>query len=27
LGSVQAAEAFMPAIAPSNVETTTPNEY
>jgi 5-methyltetrahydropteroyltriglutamate--homocysteine methyltransferase len=27
LGSVQTAEAFMPAIAPSNVETTTPNEY
>ncbi len=27
LGSVQAAEAFVPAIAPSNVETTTPNEY
>jgi 5-methyltetrahydropteroyltriglutamate--homocysteine methyltransferase len=27
LGSVQAAEAFVPAIAPSNVETTTPNEH
>jgi 5-methyltetrahydropteroyltriglutamate--homocysteine methyltransferase len=27
LGSVQVAEAFVPAIAPSNVETTTPNEH
>jgi 5-methyltetrahydropteroyltriglutamate--homocysteine methyltransferase len=27
LGKVQAAEAFVPAIAPSNVEATTPNEY
>jgi 5-methyltetrahydropteroyltriglutamate--homocysteine methyltransferase len=27
LQGVNAAEAFMPAIAPSNVETTTPNEY
>lgn len=27
LGQVKAAEAFVPAIAPSNIETTTPNEY
>src|SRR5215472_9879450 len=27
LGNVKAAEAFVPAIAPSNVESTTPNEY
>ena len=27
LNGVKAAEAFVPAIAPSNVETTTPNEY
>jgi 5-methyltetrahydropteroyltriglutamate--homocysteine methyltransferase len=27
LNGVQATEAFVPAIAPSNVETTTPNEY
>src|SRR5262249_30672745 len=27
LDGVKAAEAFVPAIAPSNIETTTPNEY
>jgi 5-methyltetrahydropteroyltriglutamate--homocysteine methyltransferase len=27
LNGVQATEAFVPAIAPSNIETTTPNEY
>jgi 5-methyltetrahydropteroyltriglutamate--homocysteine methyltransferase len=27
LGPVKATEAFVPAIAPSNIETTTPNEY
>jgi 5-methyltetrahydropteroyltriglutamate--homocysteine methyltransferase len=27
LGGVDATEAFVPAIAPSNIETTTPNEY